>query len=203
MVALSVRLSIRGCVMAQCAHCGFLAAREFATNQFVEMPLMLRETGKHPPSPDNRRNIYDSRPICFVLAHRIDQEWDRDDPGVLLGVLNKERDCASFTDWQQGFTPKEHREMELAAEQRRWQQRESESQRQWQLDQETKADQRHTESLKVANAAANKAVWSALIGAAIGAGATLGAVQITKTDPQPAVPQMQALPTPPASKAAP
>jgi Flp pilus assembly protein TadB len=68
-------------------------------------------------------------------------------PEKTLSVLNEERQCDTFVQWQQGFTPKEHRDMldrmlVLEREERR-----DRELRDWQERQEAKAEERHKEQL--------------------------------------------------------
>lgn len=46
-------------------------------------------------------------------------------------VLNVERECKRFREWQPGFSPKEHREMEIVEEQRKYNRQMLEEERQW------------------------------------------------------------------------
>jgi hypothetical protein len=66
-------------------------------------------------------------PICFVQAYDILQSTrefaGKHEPDYLSvhTFINDDRPCKSFTKWQQGFTPKEHRDMLDRQEFRDWQ----------------------------------------------------------------------------------
>lgn len=119
--------------MVKCAKCGFLCYRNLEDRALVEAEANFRETGKV-PQPD-RPTEYDigipssfvagggfgDIPICFARAADLDSETKLDktnqssigqhSEGAVLRAITKERECAHFTTWYQGFTPKEHREM--------------------------------------------------------------------------------------------
>jgi hypothetical protein len=62
--------------------------------------------------------MYLEVPLCFQRAINFrDKLGGNSGAERRLAVLDEERKCGSFTPWQQGFTPKEHREM-LDREQR-------------------------------------------------------------------------------------
>jgi hypothetical protein len=61
-------------------------------------------------------------------------------------IIRENRECASFTPWRQGYTPKEHAEMLQNAELREWQQKETEKQRAW-LEEQKLRDQEREERL--------------------------------------------------------
>ncbi len=123
----------------KCTDCGYLANRNKKTRQLEEVEADVRKTGLY---PFEASEIYD-KPICFAQAYDLSSEqWkvhrgqrspsqaiDGDlgiSPADTLKVITDERGCNSFTKWQQGFAPKEIREMmdrekflELQAKQRR------------------------------------------------------------------------------------
>jgi hypothetical protein len=91
-------------------------------------------------------------------------------------VLQKERNCGSFTPWIQGFTPKEHKEMLDAKEMREWQAEQREKDRAWQEEQR-KFDREWQESQKKADRRwhAKMVVLAAVLGAIVSvAGYILG-----------------------------
>jgi hypothetical protein len=51
-----------------------------------------------------------------------------------MRVIQAERPCDAFTQWHQGFSPKEHSEMQLTEELRKWEQEQRQRDRQWQED---------------------------------------------------------------------
>jgi hypothetical protein len=117
--------------MVKCADCGFLALRNQFTGQLDEGDEDYRRTGMPPlrkksNQPGGPRSFLDNPydfpfanpPICFVQAFNLGDEFSVEPsqilPEMALDVLKNERDCGErelFTSWQQGFTPKEHREM--------------------------------------------------------------------------------------------
>jgi hypothetical protein len=113
--------------MPNCAECGFLAARNNQSRQLEEVESIFRETGK-PAIIVNEQGVlglgssHESQPLCFAQAYNLRREfmetthekypiYDAPDKESIATVLHKDRECASFLPWQQGFTPKEHREM--------------------------------------------------------------------------------------------
>ena len=151
----------------QCGNCGYLAVRNLQTRQLMEMEDDFRKTGCHPLGKDNKL-VYQHRPICFRMekqfieeASAIDSEFSLDDTTfseVFHKLLNDNRDCKSFTEWNQGLSPKEHLEMaiseKLLVEQRLWQANETKL-----------AEERHRESIMIANRSVNMATAGALCGA--------------------------------------
>jgi hypothetical protein len=125
--------------MVHCSDCGFLALRNQFTGQLDEAEVLYRKTGKiqnrlrpgQRPEPhvgvDSFEWPYTDAPICFVQAYDLADEFYTlaDTP---LDVLRAERNCDDrklFTPWQQGFTPREHRDMR---------------DRQWMMEREDKRD---------------------------------------------------------------
>ena len=49
--------------------------------------------------------------------------------------MNQERECTFFTKWQQGFTPKEHREMIDRQAMLKWQTEREDIDKKWQIQQ--------------------------------------------------------------------
>jgi hypothetical protein len=124
--------------MVKCAECGFLTLRNDFTGQLDEVDTTFRLSGEAPkrrrpdsPSrqPDGAPAIFDTpylqMPICFVRSWNLFQEFGLGPdlgyaevaPDLVLEVITKPRECANsesrlgFVKWEQGLTPKEHREM--------------------------------------------------------------------------------------------
>lgn len=93
----------------------------------------LRYEWKHPS--ELGMNTYESKPLCFAMAENLAKEAGNDNAASVLPVLNKERECSSFLDWKQGFTPKEHTEMNMLERQREWQHSVDEADRKWREEQ--------------------------------------------------------------------
>lgn len=140
--------------MAICAHCGFLAIRNTNTEQLGE----VNRTYEGNPffnleSHGNLPLIVGNTPLCFARKYNLHNEYfstlskTLEEKGTNEGnnldlhlsvqkVLNTERECDCFTQWQTGFTPKEIQD----ALDRKWmQKREDErrdADRKWQLERE-------------------------------------------------------------------
>src|SRR5437763_1843372 len=102
----------------QCTKCGFLALRDRHDRTLHETDEHSRDTGE----VDHSR--YELRPYCFVQAIRIDKEIIPDKAGEFLRVITRNRPCGEtgdFFEWQQGFSPKEHREMKNERQMLEWQ----------------------------------------------------------------------------------
>jgi len=125
--------------MVKCIDCGFLAVRDLRSRQLVEMEQGYRIKGESPQVIDfsPHFNIYDA-PRCFVRAYDLREEIKKDtrrcsSQEKILPVINSDRDCKLFTEWQQGFTAKEHREMLDRKEWRDWQENQRKSDRRWRI----------------------------------------------------------------------
>src|SRR4029434_9695060 len=96
------------------------------------------------------RNTQSLYPTCFVRAANLhhemqtlrgDKEWKDSLPeNIAFRVIAMHRDCDEFTPWMQGFTPKEHVEMQQEQARLHWQKRREEADRRWR---EEQADQAH------------------------------------------------------------
>ena len=112
--------------MAKCSECGFLTIRENLGGDLIEVTEDYRISGRVPDYLDTTG--VSNFPICFAMAWNLHPESARaatdqilsktDDFGErVLGVITRDRKCppedkdVGFTKYQQGFTPKEHREM--------------------------------------------------------------------------------------------
>ena len=111
----------------KCADCGFLVLRDGGTREMLEAELEFRQTAKHGPK-------YESIPFCLERAANLPVEYRNnkvENPSALLEILEQDRSCESFVEWQQGFTPKEHKEMLQEAELRKWQTEREDADREW------------------------------------------------------------------------
>lgn len=122
-----------------CENCGFLALRNRFTGELDEAPQAYRWRAEIPTLRDPQVSgvqsfpssfyhyPYTGVPICLVRAHPLHNEFtdqERASESEIFTALTKERNCAErglFTEWQQGFTPKEHREMLDRERMLRWQ----------------------------------------------------------------------------------
>jgi hypothetical protein len=153
----------------QCKECGFLSVREHTKNVLEETPSHTRQYGN---APSGRGQS----PVCFVLAAPLEVDYSAFVEPItatdrFLKVINKERTCSGFVKWQQGYSPREHRDMQIS-------QALLDSQQKWQAEQARLSDERHQQSLAVAVAGNKGNVWSNLVAGIIGAVATLAAVWV-------------------------
>ena len=69
---------------------------------------------------------HESFPLCFAQVCDLTAEFTKADklgsPNLVAldFVIHEEKECKAFTKWQQGFTPKEHREMIDRQWERKW-----------------------------------------------------------------------------------
>ena len=106
----------------KCSECGYLAIRKADTTELHEADSDVRDRGQ--VITDFRK-----RPLCLVRAYDLPKEIKAEQSisGTdkrVLEVINRERECAEFTEWKQGFTPKEHAEMWMREYEKRMQRRE-------------------------------------------------------------------------------
>lgn len=127
--------------MSKCVYCGYLSARNETTRKLEEVEERCRLDG------NLGQGKYVHIPICFVRSFNITKEvitlrekdekrrdtveWHK----YVKEFINQERDCNLFTDWQQGFEPKEHREMLDNKAMIKWQQEQRQFDLQWQENQ--------------------------------------------------------------------
>lgn len=112
--------------MVRCADCGFLAARNLRTRQLDEVEALTRESGMHAEAHTGDATLaygqtipihsylHDAVLLCFARKYNLASEVQPGHTGAaaaMFPVIRKERECDAFTDWKQGFTPREHREM--------------------------------------------------------------------------------------------
>jgi len=156
--------------MVKCSECGFLALRDKANGLLVEVNDDYRVSGRIPEYITGYKE-YHNYPICFVMAYDLMPEVEQavlkqtidqsDDWGkYVLEVITRERDCPTkhdklgFTEYQQGFTPREHREMldrkwlldfqaKREQEDKQWREEQRRSDLQWREEQDKKAEKRH------------------------------------------------------------
>jgi hypothetical protein len=91
--------------------------------QIVEISSLTRTTGA---------SEFPHDVLCF---QRIIQFPIRPSNEDLVVLLQRDRECAEFTTWHQGFTPKEHREISDRERLREWQAQREDEDRRWREDQ--------------------------------------------------------------------
>jgi hypothetical protein len=106
--------------MVKCIDCGYLTLRRNSTRELVEVEAEIRDTGEIPKDhygPRDIQPLYDPPLICFRNKFKLYEEQNAvtgvGPAGRILAVINKERPCDKFKKWVQGFTPKQHVEMDL------------------------------------------------------------------------------------------
>ena len=111
-------------VNVKCCDCGFLAVRNKQTRQLMEAELEIRA------NHETKDTIYELLPICFRMEEQLEDDISQLKRGTKLAgktgiswidismVTDRYRDCISFTKWQQGWTPREHFDMDLMKEQK-------------------------------------------------------------------------------------
>ena len=133
--------------MVKCSECGYLAIRNKHTWNLDEAGREYRDIGALPLIYDeigrNQHNIHEQQPICFARADDLKGEFDEETKNhnntrSALNVLMKDRVCTECIDWQQGFTPKEHREMSDREKMLKWQSDREDADRKWKSSQERK-----------------------------------------------------------------
>lgn len=95
----------------QCVNCGYLAIRNSQTGELSEANVPTRERGK--------LSIFEE-PACFRLASNITKSYNEfvqkglldPDQNPFFETVKSDRWCDEFTDYIQGFSPREHLEMQ-------------------------------------------------------------------------------------------
>lgn len=175
--------------MVKCKDCGYVGAREFQTRILLEVDEGFREQAERGHVMSNK-TLYFGKPICAAMVFNLGSEVAGDGRDDTLAILHMNRNCDVFTSWQQGYSPKEHLDMNLlkeqqAAEQSRreqeqeWQRQCDADDRKWREEQERVAETRHRENLKLVADSAKWNVKAALLAAVIGVIGTLLAVWVT------------------------
>ena len=115
--------------MVKCQDCGFLSLRKHATQELIEATEYTRQQGVL--KPDGQCEMV---PVCFVKAFNFSKESQPrsgadENNQERVRIFTTERDCNSWVEWQQGYTPKEHKEMLDQEALRKWQEDRRESDR--------------------------------------------------------------------------
>jgi hypothetical protein len=95
----------------RCVDCGLLALRGTQVDEIFEANLEFRETGKA-TSPQGKW-IYQPTPLCFARAVDLHKKLKEKGYPEIIGAITQAIDCNSFVPWMQGYSPKEHADMEL------------------------------------------------------------------------------------------
>ena len=127
--------------MVNCAFCGFLALRG-EDGGFIEVDEQYRFSVLPHPDAPTYKAVYEAKvglPLCFMRKACLpveilkQPEWGTENQGAVQKTVVAERDCDGWTQWQQGFTPKEHREMLDRKEFRDWQEKQRRSDIKWRI----------------------------------------------------------------------
>jgi hypothetical protein len=106
--------------MSRCADCGYLTVRNRVDNSLGEAAIDYREKGAVAMGIDdkgmNLHSLQERLPLCFARQSYLENATSnikpRDNPvQEVVAIIQRDIQCAEFTTWRQGFTPKEHREM--------------------------------------------------------------------------------------------
>lgn len=127
----------------RCAECGLLAIRNIEDRQLVEVEPGMLAKWEIPPCFRNReKQQYEEVPLCFAMAANLYDEVGSFTREKVVEIITRARDCGSFIPRQRGFTPKDHREMQLAHVIQRQQQEQRERDREWEMRQERESRDR-------------------------------------------------------------
>lgn len=163
--------------LIKCSDCGFLAIRHRFNRLLREAEDTFRQSAQLPPVGEGME--YEPQPLCSKGAFDIRKEIKGDSKDDTLEAINRGRRCEAFTDWRPGYSPREHQQML----DEKWKREQEAAQRremnEFQAKQSALADRRHQESLR-------SSMFTSLLAAALGAGATLLAVKVG-TPPQPII----------------
>lgn len=157
----------------RCVNCGLLAMRKKSDASLAEVPGYIRE--KDPTTRTAVVNKFEDEheitPVCLARQATFSPKKEE-----YSEQFKEERDCPGFTEWRQGFTPKEHSEMamhDLAESNRRI----------WEEKQALLTEKRHRQTMRMAikgiRRASRDSRWNtimAVICGVLGAAATLGVV---------------------------
>lgn len=106
--------------MVKCPECGFLASRNVQSRLLEETEQEIRLEGGSIIAWNTGKPVDPFEPpICFMrspdykaVPYTIENSLEPEKPArIVLAEIQRERTCKDFTPWQQGFTPKEHRDM--------------------------------------------------------------------------------------------
>ena len=126
--------------MGKCAYCGYLSVRNKDDYSLDEPSIDFREKGQVATTWDdkgrNPHSLHEPIPLCFArqayLGDATKAIKDRKNPfGEVKKIIQNDNDCKEFIDWQQGFTPKEHREMMDRKKMMEWQMEREKNDRKW------------------------------------------------------------------------
>ena len=115
--------------MVKCANCGYLSVRSKIDYGLAEPATDFRERGTvaigYDAQGHNQHSLHEPIPLCLARqSYLIDATKNIKNKGnpfeEVKAIIQKDMDCKGFAQWQQGFTPKEHREMADRRSDRKW-----------------------------------------------------------------------------------
>lgn len=100
----------------KCKDCGFLSLRHRVGRYLGETEKGIRDGGDFPVEIDHQgvyQLVFLQDPICFAMAWNLKDEKcaGENDVAEFHRIVHSERDCGSFEDWKQGYSPKELQDM--------------------------------------------------------------------------------------------
>ncbi len=175
--------------MVKCVDCGYLAVRNVDSRELEEAEEGFREKGTGPMAQIYEGNAqahlrHWKQPLCFARVHGFSDDFRKainekiPEDGRVKEIIQRERQCNQSTDWQQGFTPKEHRETldrkwmidfqsKREDDDRSWREEQRKDDLTWRETQESRADRRHTSELWIIGGVVTAALVLGSIVAAI------------------------------------
>lgn len=127
--------------MAKCIMCGFLSLRNAQTDRLEEIPGNRRSAGSFALATYG--GIHCSEKVfCLELEMRQAGGTGREQ---YQEIVNKERDCPRFTEWIEGYSPRDHRDMYNEKMLLEIQETQREKERVWQDEQKRKEREYHEE----------------------------------------------------------
>lgn len=175
---------------ACCAECGLLGLRDTMHRGIVEAEADYRKTASIPSVPTLQRSgiaAYGDLPVC--LARK--KVFDSVTKDKRTAELSKRFRCPSFVEWQQGFSPKEHMEMQFQQKlidaqrdrdeaDRKWREQQAEAERRWRESQSLREHDWRQDDIKLTKSLAKQSIWATLLAALIGFSAAIAGVWVNE-----------------------
>ena len=172
--------------MDKCSECGFLCVRNTRSFSLDEASGDFREKGQVAQVTDekgaNSHYLNEIMPLCFARCAYLNKVLkdikQKSNPfQEIVNIIHVDISCEGFTKWQQGFTPKEHRELldrkwmldfQVKREDgdRQWRDAQRRDDLSWRADQERKVSSRHRWDLIITGFVATLLICGATIAAA-------------------------------------
>lgn len=114
----------------KCSECGYLALWHSDHARIDEAPEEFRKTGEVPANFIGKE-VHRPWPLCFARAVDIDKQTEGKSSAAIRKIVNAPRACDKFTDWLQGYSPREHHDMLQLDRQLEWQRKCEQDDREW------------------------------------------------------------------------